>query len=178
MRPREGKGVLIPGEFRGPCRRWARWFNLAKKGFDPFTGKLRCLLIAISLHQVTKSQHHLDFGSNTLLDSECQEMPLINCDECEHEVSTVAEVCPNCGYSIRGTKSDPKCNACSAAATTKCQRCGVLSCVEHVQPHHVGSYCPTCHSVKVEGMRMGWWLMGTFCFLYSLAMFVWYLNTH
>ena len=108
-------------------------------------------------------------------------MALTSCDECEREVSTEAEACPHCGYPIRGTASDPvgpKCYACSAGATTKCQKCAALSCVEHVQPHNVGSYCPTCHAAKVEGVRMAWWLMGTFCVLYFLAMFAWYLNTH
>jgi hypothetical protein len=48
----------------------------------------------------------------------------------------------------------PQCYACSATATTRCQRCNALSCAEHVQSIYVshgrgGAYelrCQSCYS--------------------------------
>jgi len=49
----------------------------------------------------------------------------------------------------------PGCYSCTAAATTRCQRCGTLSCAEHLQSIYVsrgkgGSYelrCESCYSM-------------------------------
>jgi hypothetical protein len=44
----------------------------------------------------------------------------------------------------------PSCHACAAPATTKCQRCGTLACVAHIDPIrvHMRSYelrCKKCY---------------------------------
>jgi hypothetical protein len=84
-------------------------------------------------------------------------MPLISCPECGRQISTEAESCPQCGhpnYKRPQRVDGPACYACSAAATTRCQRCGALSCAEHLQNIFVnhgrgGSYelrCESCYS--------------------------------
>jgi hypothetical protein len=84
-------------------------------------------------------------------------MPLTNCPECGHQVSTAAEACPQCGHPMRSAApapAGPKCYSCSAAATTRCQSCGALSCVQHLQSIYVshgrgGAYelrCASCYS--------------------------------
>ncbi|MFM8223157.1 MAG: zinc ribbon domain-containing protein, partial [Planctomycetaceae bacterium] len=63
-------------------------------------------------------------------------MPLVNCPECSRQVSTAADACPQCGYPMQSASPapvGPKCHACAAAATTRCQSCGALSCVQHLQ---------------------------------------------
>jgi hypothetical protein len=60
-------------------------------------------------------------------------MGLTTCPDCQSEVSDVAPTCPKCGRPLQEAEG-PKCYACDRPATTKCQRCGKLSCVEHVQP--------------------------------------------
>ena len=63
-------------------------------------------------------------------------MPLVNCSACDQLISTAAEACPGCGHPNPLVKkpvpAGPKCYACPATATTRCQSCGALSCVEHV----------------------------------------------
>jgi len=84
-------------------------------------------------------------------------MPLINCPECGRQISTAAEACPQCGHpnrDISPTPSGPTCYSCSAAATTRCQRCGALSCAMHLQNIYVshgrgGAYelrCKSCYA--------------------------------
>lgn len=97
-------------------------------------------------------------------------MPLIDCPECGHQISTAAEACPSCGHPNRpGSRrsSDLECYACSATATTRCQSCNVLSCALHLQNIYVthgkgGSYelrCESCYNSammwKVVGMVFG-----------------------
>src|SRR5262249_42796301 len=56
-------------------------------------------------------------------------MPLINCSACGREISTEAEACPQCGHPNRPPErapAGPRCYACSATATTRCQSCGAL----------------------------------------------------
>lgn len=84
-------------------------------------------------------------------------MSLIPCPECGREISTNAEACPHCGNPMRPashTPTGPRCYACSAAATTRCQRCNALSCAQHVKSIYVshnkgGAYelrCDSCYS--------------------------------
>lgn len=100
-------------------------------------------------------------------------MPLVNCPECGREVSTAAEACPQCGHPMRAsatTAVGPKCYACAAAATTRCQSCGALSCAEHlqsiyVQHGHGGAYelrCRSCHESAMTWKVVGWVIFGVF----------------
>jgi hypothetical protein len=84
-------------------------------------------------------------------------MPLINCPVCGHAISTEAEACPECAHPNRPlmpVRTGPKCYKCSAVATTKCQKCGAMSCVEHLQniyvPHGNGGAnelrCERCYA--------------------------------
>src|SRR5262245_37907491 len=97
-------------------------------------------------------------------------MPLISCPECGRQISTEAEACPQCGHPNRAATpvpAGPKCYACAAAATTRCQRCGVPSCALHLQSIYVshgsgGGYelrCNACYSwamgFKVFGCIIG-----------------------
>lgn len=83
-------------------------------------------------------------------------MPLVPCPECGRQISTAAEACPQCGHPNRPvpqSPSGPRCYACSAAATTRCQACGALSCALHLQSIYVrrgngGAYelrCSSCY---------------------------------
>ena len=98
-------------------------------------------------------------------------MPLINCPECGHRVSTEAEACPQCGHPSRPPVREPagpKCYACSLEATTRCQSCGALSCAEHLQSIHVyhgrgGAYelrCDSCYSSASAWKVTSWVLAG------------------
>lgn len=84
-------------------------------------------------------------------------MPLINCSACGNKISVEAEACPQCGHPNRLVARDPtepKCYACSATATTRCQSCGTFSCARHLQSIFVsrnrgGGYelrCESCYS--------------------------------
>lgn len=89
-------------------------------------------------------------------------MALIDCPECGRQISTAAEACPGCGHPNRPVPArgsytppaGPKCYSCSAAATTKCQRCGTLSCPIHLDSIYVsygkgGAHelrCSECYS--------------------------------
>jgi hypothetical protein len=103
-------------------------------------------------------------------------MSLIPCPECGREISTNAEACPHCGNPMRAashTAAGPKCYACSATATTRCQRCGEMSCVQHVQsifvPHgNSGSYelrCPRCYESAQFWRAFRWVIVGIFLFI-------------
>src|SRR5438093_1091956 len=94
-------------------------------------------------------------------------MPLIPCSACGRQISTEAEACPQCGHPNRGPGSapaGPKCYACPAAATTRCQSCGALSCAVHLQSIYVahgrgGAYelrCESCHSSAMAWKVFGW----------------------
>jgi hypothetical protein len=93
-------------------------------------------------------------------------VPLTNCPECGHQVSNAAESCPQCGYPMRPAPRAPtgqKCYACSAAATTRCQRCATFSCALHLQSIYVahgqgGAYelrCERCYSSAMAGKVIG-----------------------
>ena len=79
-------------------------------------------------------------------------MALINCFECDREVSTQAEACPHCGCPVSGKQdSGPRCYNCPASATTKCQKCSTFSCPEHVHSIDLGKAghelrCDKCYS--------------------------------
>jgi hypothetical protein len=98
-------------------------------------------------------------------------MPLIRCPACSREISTEAEACPQCGHPNRPTTrapAGPKCYACSAEATTRCQSCGALSCALHLQSIYVthghgGAYelrCESCHSSAMVWKVVGWVFAG------------------
>ena len=87
-------------------------------------------------------------------------MSLIACSACGHRISVEAEACPQCGHPNRASRPEadaPKCYACSATATIRCQSCGVLSCARHLQSIYVthgrgGAYelrCKDCYSFAV-----------------------------
>jgi len=93
-------------------------------------------------------------------------MPLIACPACGRQISIAAEACPQCGHPNRpaaDTQSGPRCYHCSAAATTRCQCCGVLSCAVHLQPIYVNHgrgganelRCNSCY-----GSAMIWKVVG------------------
>lgn len=93
-------------------------------------------------------------------------MPLIDCPACGHKISIEAEACPQCGHPNRhATRAPvgPKCYACSATATTRCQRCNELSCAEHVESIYVshgrgGAYelrCNSCYADALAWKRFG-----------------------
>lgn len=95
---------------------------------------------------------------------------LMNCPECGHQVSTAAAACPQCGYPIQSVTSPPSgptCYACPAAATTRCQCCGALSCAQHLQSIYVahgrgGAYelrCESCYS-SAQAWRVFGWIIG------------------
>ena len=83
-------------------------------------------------------------------------MPLKNCPDCGRQVSKRAEVCPQCGHQIRKrarSAAGPSCYACSAAATTLCQRCGVKSCVTHLAVSTEREIlCNTCYPKASAGL--------------------------
>src|SRR5262249_3277564 len=56
-------------------------------------------------------------------------------------MSTAADACPHCGHPNRQTAqpTGPKCYACSASATTRCVRCGALSCALHLRNVNVAA---------------------------------------
>jgi hypothetical protein len=98
-------------------------------------------------------------------------VPLINCPACGHEISTEAEACPKCGHPNRPltrAPAGPKCYACSADATTRCQSCGALSCALHLQSIYVshgrgGAYelrCESCYSSAMTWKVFGWIIGG------------------
>jgi hypothetical protein len=108
-------------------------------------------------------------------------MPLINCPACGRQISTEAEACPQCGHPNRPTApaTGPPCYACSAAATTRCQRCGALSCAQHLQSIYVshgqgGAYelrCESCYSSAAIWKVVGWVLAGV-VFIIILCVFM------
>jgi hypothetical protein len=94
-------------------------------------------------------------------------MPLIDCPACGRKISVEAEACPQCGHPNRAAAAappGPSCYACSAAATTRCQSCGALSCALHLQSIYVshgrgGAYelrCASCYSSARVWQVFGW----------------------
>ena len=62
-------------------------------------------------------------------------MGLTTCPDCQAQVSDVAPTCPKCGRPLKDVPSGgPECYTCRRQATTKCQRCGALTCVTHLDP--------------------------------------------
>lgn len=62
-------------------------------------------------------------------------MPLIPCPVCTNHISVEAAACPRCGHPNRPDEplSDQRaCYSCDAAATTRCESCGIGSCREHL----------------------------------------------
>ena len=109
-------------------------------------------------------------------------MPLIPCPACGREISIAAEACPQCGHPNRATtqaSQGPTCYACSATATTRCQRCNALSCAEHVKSIYVphgksGAYelrCESCYSTAMAWKIVGWVIMGVILLVVALIFF-------
>lgn len=105
-------------------------------------------------------------------------MPLIECPVCGRQISAEAEACPQCGHPIRPTTQvapGPKCYACAAPATTRCQSCNALSCALHVQSINVGySYelrCKTCYSAAETWKVVGWIIIGIALILFFIIVF-------
>jgi hypothetical protein len=65
---------------------------------------------------------------------------LINCPECNKEVSDKAEICPNCGYKLQKLEPIIKGVYCPS-----CLDCGIKTKIE---------YCPYCH-VKYKDSIQG-----------------------
>lgn len=96
-------------------------------------------------------------------------MPLIDCAACGHKISVEAEACPQCGHPNQPTtREGPKCHACSAVATTRCQKCNKLSCAQHVKSIYVfhgegGAYelrCKACFGNAEYWNTIRWILIG------------------
>lgn len=67
-------------------------------------------------------------------------MTLIECPACGRQISVEAVSCPGCGHPHDAShvqRSNAVCYACKNTATTRCQRCGKLACVQHVYPVEV-----------------------------------------
>src|SRR5262249_49721843 len=104
---------------------------------------------------------------------------LITCPACGRQISREAEACPQCGHPNRATtriQAGPNCYACSAAATTRCQGCGVLSCPQHLQSISVlrgyvranellFDSCYSSAKSTTEGWQMYFWILGAFFFI-------------
>ena len=112
---------------------------------------------------------------------EVRPVPLMDCPACGRKISTEAEACPQCGHPTRlaaRAPAGPKCYACSAAATTRCQRCGALSCATHLQPLFVahgegGGYelrCANCYASAMTWKVVGCVFAGIILFI-MLAVF-------
>jgi hypothetical protein len=81
-------------------------------------------------------------------------MPLISCPACDRQVSAQAESCPQCGHPIGAAPpapTGPTCYACSTPATTRCPKCGALSCARHLQNVSVSHISPTEHGLVLSG---------------------------
>lgn len=99
-------------------------------------------------------------------------MALVGCPECGREISTAAAACPQCGHPMQASTevqpAPPTCYACPALATTRCQRCGALSCARHLQSIYVqhgrgGSYelrCQSCYESAANWKVVGWVITG------------------
>jgi hypothetical protein len=108
-------------------------------------------------------------------------MALIPCPACGHQISVEAEACPQCGHPNRpaAPAAGPKCYACSAPATTRCQSCGALSCAQHLQSIYVphgrgGAYelrCESCYSSAVSWKVFGW-VVGGIVLIIGLVIFL------
>jgi hypothetical protein len=95
-------------------------------------------------------------------------MPLKSCPACDRQISTEADSCPQCGHPNRAKAPGPTCYGCPAPATSRCQRCGALSCAEHLRPFkkvHISElgghalmiagesnelWCEQCHTAATE----------------------------
>ena len=94
-------------------------------------------------------------------------MPLITCPACGHRISVEAEACPECGHPNRLMKSaGPTCYACSAPATTRCERCDAFSCALHVQSGSLGKgralLCKSCKEWADKQRTIAWIIAGVF----------------
>ena len=107
-------------------------------------------------------------------------MSLLNCPECSREISDAAEACPQCGYPMRAAApAGPKCYACELAATSRCQCCGAMSCVEHLQSIYVRHYkggayelrCVKCHTSADRSKMIGF-LISSFLIVIVLIVLI------
>jgi hypothetical protein len=81
-------------------------------------------------------------------------MPLIRCSACGHQISAEAESCPECGQPNRAAPrapAGPTCYACSVPATSRCPKCGVFSCAQHLHTVTVYHAASTEHGLVSSG---------------------------
>jgi hypothetical protein len=106
-------------------------------------------------------------------------MSLIICPACGRQISQMAAACPQCGHPNHPTNptvAGPKCYACSATATTRCQSCGALSCAQHLQTIRVSDgrtgwpelRCASCYPAAEENTRR----QNTFACIFFPALFL------
>ena len=111
-------------------------------------------------------------------------MPLVNCPECSRQISTAADACPQCGYPMQArvpVPSGPQCYSCSAEATTRCQSCGTMSCVQHLQNIYVSHgrgganelRCESCFSSAQSWQIFGWIIGGIGIIIMLVVWFIW-----
>lgn len=104
-------------------------------------------------------------------------MPLIDCPVCGHEISDEAEACPQCGHPNRfkrQTAPAAMCYLCGFPATTRCQQCNALSCVQHVRSMYVSHgrgganelLCENCYAAAKR-----WDVVGLFFAVIVIAIF-------
>lgn len=77
------------------------------------------------------------------------------CQACGWQISSHAESCPRCGHpNAPPTRPapGPKCHACDAASTTRCQRCDAFSCPLHLSSVSVMG---GGHELRCQGCRSG-----------------------
>jgi hypothetical protein len=112
---------------------------------------------------------------------------LLPCSACGRQISTEAEACPQCGHPNRASPraaAEPRCYACSAPATTRCQSCGAFSCAQHLQNIFVaygqgggGAYelrCESCYSSAAAWRTFNWILFGIVLIIIAIFFFgVW-----
>jgi hypothetical protein len=84
-------------------------------------------------------------------------MTLVDCPVCGHRISPAAEACPQCGHPSRAAvrpPAGPRCYACSAEATTRCQNCGVFSCPLHLDSVEVLSGEGSNHELRCQSCKV------------------------
>jgi len=111
-------------------------------------------------------------------------MALIPCPECKREISSAAPACPHCGFPnpataappVPAAPTGPACYACAAPATTRCVKCGALSCAVHVQNIFVKGdgggneiRCRTCFDSAVAS---NWWSVVSGIIIFAIFLIV------
>jgi hypothetical protein len=62
---------------------------------------------------------------------------LVSCPICSRDISSAAVSCPQCGHPMSpAIPTGPTCYKCQSLATTRCQSCGAVSCIQHLRSVH------------------------------------------